>query len=81
VVALLLLAAFLTALPWLGCSSNPVTHVIDGYLLSACTFGTGVQFQGSSGLPGFTGPDWGNLIVGVAYLIAAIFATFTKRSL
>lgn len=81
VVALLLLAAFFTALPWLGCGSNPVTHIIDSSLLRICTFGTGVQFEASFGLPGFTGPYWGNLVVGVVYLIAAIFAAFTKRSL
>jgi hypothetical protein len=82
VVALLLVASFLTALPWLGCSWNPVTHVIDSSLLGICTFGAaGVQFRPSSGLPGFTGPYWGNLIVGLAYLIAAIFAAVTRRPL
>lgn len=82
VVALLLLAAFFTALLWLGCGWNPVTHSIyPSLLLRVCTFGTGVQFEASYGLPGFTGPHWGNLIVGVVYLIAAIFAAFTRRSL
>ena len=78
---MLLLAAFLTALPWLGCGWNPIKHVIEPFLLNICTFGTGAQFQVSYGLPGFTGPYWGNLIVGVLYLIAAIFAASTRRSL
>jgi hypothetical protein len=81
VVVLLLLAAFFTALPWLGCVRNPVTHVIEPFLLRVCTFGTGVQFERSNGLPGFSGPYWGSLIVGVAYLIAAILAARTRRSL
>jgi 4-amino-4-deoxy-L-arabinose transferase-like glycosyltransferase len=81
VVTLLLVAAFLTALPWLGCSWNPIKHVLEPGFLSICTFGTGAQFQASYGLPGFTGPYWGNLIVGVVYLIAAIFAASTRRSL
>ena len=81
VVTLLLLAAFFTALPWLGCSWNPIKHIIEPSLLSVCTVGAGAQFQASYGLPGFTGPYWGNLIVGVAYLIAAIFAASTRRSL
>jgi hypothetical protein len=78
---LLLLASFLIALPWLGCGWNPVTHVLDWSLLGICTFGAGVQFQPRSGLPGFTGPYWGNLIVGVGYFVAAILATVTKRPL
>ena len=80
-VTLLLLAAFFTALPWLTCSWNPIKHWIEPFLLGTCTFGTGVQFQASYGLPGFTGPYWGSLIVGVLYLIAAISAASTRRSL
>ncbi len=79
VVALLLVASFLTALPWLGCGWS--IHAIDWSLLGTCTFGAGVQFRPSSGLPGFTGPYWGNLMVGAGYLIAAIFAAATKRPL
>jgi len=32
-------------------------------------------------IPGFSGPYWGNLILGVAYLIAAVYVTVTKHSL
>jgi hypothetical protein len=78
---LLLLASFLVALPWLGCSWNPVRHIIEPSLLGICTFGAGIPFRPSSGLPGFTGPYWGNLIVGSVYLIAAMFAAATKRPL
>jgi len=31
------------------------------------------------GLSGFAGPYWGNLIVGIAYLTAALFVGFAKR--
>ena len=81
VVTLLLLAALFTALPWLGCGWNPVRHFFDPSQLNICTFGAGVKFQASNGLPGFAGPYWGNLIVGVLYLLAAIFAASTRRSL
>jgi hypothetical protein len=79
-VALLVLAAFFTALPWLSCGWNPVTKVLDPSFLGFCTFG----FQGlppSSSFPGFTGPYWGNLIFGIVYLIAAFYVALTKRSL
>src|SRR5437870_11967070 len=39
VVALLLLAAFFTALPWLGCSWNPVRGGLEPTMLGICTFG------------------------------------------
>jgi len=32
-------------------------------------------------VPGFTGPYWGNLVLGMVYLVAAVYAAFTKRSL
>jgi hypothetical protein len=58
VVALLLLAAFVIALPWVGCAWNPVPRTIDPTLLRICTFGflSGAPFAPSDGLPGFTGP-------------------------
>ena len=31
------------------------------------------------GLPGFTGPYWGNLVVGIAYLVAAVYVAVSKR--
>ena len=81
-VALLVLAAFFTALPWLSCGWNPVRHVIDPNFLGFCTFGVpGLPAPPSYGVSGFTGPYWGNLIVGIAYLVAALYIAFTKRSL
>lgn len=80
-VALLVVAAFFVALPWLGCVWHRVPSVIiDPRFLGFCTFG----FPGPlpvSAFPGFTGPYWGNLIGGVAYLIAASYVAFTKSSL
>jgi hypothetical protein len=71
-------AAFWSALPWLGCASNPITHTTSSFLLRVCTFGD-PDLRAGYGLPGFAGPYWGNLIVGIAYLIAALFVGFTKR--
>ena len=60
-----------------------MTNAIDfRHLFSVCTFGySGAQFRPSLGLPGFTGPYWGNLVVGAAYLASAFFVGFTKRPL
>lgn len=49
--------------------------------MRVCTFGIGVVFERSAGIPGFNGPYWGYLIVGIAYVVAALFVAFTKRSL
>ena len=83
VVALLVVAAFFAALPWLGCGWNPVKGGLEPTFLGICTvgFGSGAWFTSSYGLPGFTGPYGGNLIVGVVYLFAAVFAAVTKRPL
>jgi len=76
------LAAFLTASPWLSCGWNPVTHVLDPNLLRFCTFGfPGVPTVPGSYVPGFTGPYWGNVIFGIVYLIAAFYVAVTKRPL
>jgi hypothetical protein len=32
-------------------------------------------------IPGFTGPFWGNLILGIVYLLAAVYVTFRRRPL
>lgn len=89
-VVLLVLAGFFIALPWLGCVSN--ARVLGGatpddyfFWPRVCTFGfPGVQIAPTLaaplGLPGFTGPYWGNLIVGSVYLVAAVYVAFTKRS-
>lgn len=50
-------------------------------MLGVCTFGTGIPNPPGFEVPGFTGPYWGNLIIGILYLIAAIYATVRKRSL
>ena|SRR2546428_10726245 len=78
----LLSAAFWAALPWLGCAWNPITKTVDLDSLRICTFG----FPGlpgpptGYGVPGFVGPYWGNLIVGIAYAIAAAVVTLKARA-
>jgi len=84
-VVLLVVAAFFAALPWLGCISSiragfyAIPNV--SLMLGFCTFGFGVPNPPGFEVPGFTGPYWGNLIIGVVYLIAAIYAALTKRAL
>lgn len=81
VVALLVVAAaYFAAAPWLGCAIVLPFWAVTEFTLRACTFGDRA-LPLSYGLPGFTGPYWGNLLVGVAYLIAAVSAALTKRSL
>jgi hypothetical protein len=80
VVALLVLAAFFAAAPWLGCVIALPFWQVTSFSLRACTFGD-LALRVGYGLPGFAGPYWGNLIVGIAYVIAAAFAALTKRSL
>jgi hypothetical protein len=74
-------AAFFAALPWLGCGWNPVTRGIDLNILRICTvgFSSGTAFEPSYGLPGFTGPYWGNLITSIAYVVVAVYVAVTKR--
>ena len=82
VVALLLLAA----LPWLGCVASHPLGILAGivndgsFMLRVCTFGL-VQFPPERGIPGFAGPYYGFLVFGVVFVVAALFAAFTKRSL
>ena len=82
VVVLLLGAAYFAAAPWLGCAVVlPFWHV-DPFTLRLCTFGDNTGFMRSGyGLPGFTGPYWGNLIVGILYVVAAIFVARRRRPL
>ncbi len=82
----LLFAAFFTALPWLGCitSLRAGTFAMPNLspMWGVCTLGIGVQFHPIDiGLPGFSGPFWGNLIVGIAYGVSALYVAFTRRSL
>lgn len=93
-VVLLVVAAFFAALPWLGCLANhPLGFLAfandDFYMFRACTVGFPTPNVGRPefapppprGVPGFNGPYWGNLIVGVLYLVAARYTAFTKRPL
>lgn len=80
VVALLMCAAFFAALPWLTCALAPPLWIFDLFIVRACTLGDPALRTGY-GLPGFTGPFWGNLIVGIVYLAAAAFAALSKRSM
>lgn len=79
-VAALLPAAFFAAAPWLGCVVPLPYWTATSFALRGCTFGD-LALQVGYGLPGFAGPYWGNLIVGIAYVIAALYAAFTKRAL
>jgi hypothetical protein len=86
-VILLLVGAFFVALPWLGCmmSSRPGLYAFPNLsvMWGPCTT---VAFplrnpNEALSIPGFSGPYWGNLILGVAYLIAAVYVAVTRRSL
>jgi hypothetical protein len=85
-VALLLLAGFFAALPWLGCVGSHPLGILAGifndgaFMLRVCTFGI-VQLPSERGIPGFAGPYYGFLVFGVLFVIAALFAALTKRSL
>lgn len=78
IVALLVGGAVFAALPWISCVYG--LGRIELALLSPCTFG-GFPFPPQRGLPGFSGPFYGNLVVGLAYLAAAIYVARTKREL
>jgi hypothetical protein len=77
-VVLLLVGAFFVALPWLGCvmSARPGLNAPWGF----CTISM-LPFLPSNeaNIPGFTGPYWGNLILGIVYLVAAVYVALTKR--
>jgi hypothetical protein len=86
-VILLLVGAFFVALPWFGClmSSRPGLYAFPNLsvMWGPCTT---VAFSirpnnEALNIPGFSGPYWGNLILGVAYLIAAVYVAVTRRSL
>ena len=79
VTGLLSAAVFIT-LPWLGCVSYAR---ISPSMFGVCTFGFSypgaVPGPQAYGLPGFTGPYWGNLAVGIAYVFAAVYVAVSKR--
>ena len=81
VVLLLVAGAFFAAGPWLSCAAVPmfVARRVIPDVAATCTFG---QFASSGyGLPGFAGPYWGDLLVGLVYLIAAIWLALWRRTL
>ena len=85
-IAALLLSALFAALPWLGCISSVRAAAFAipnvSVMWDVCTFGTGFRSPTTGiDLPGFTSPYWGNLIVGIAYVVGALYLAFTKRSL
>jgi hypothetical protein len=86
-VVALLFAALFAALPWLGCITSIRAGLFAFPYVSAmwgvCTFGIGLGFGRPTdiSIPGFSGPFWGNLIVGIGYVVAALYVAFTKRSL
>lgn len=71
VVVLLLVAAYFAAAPWLGCTVALPFWQVTAFALRACTFGD-LALRSGYGVPGFTGPFWGNLCVGIVYLVAAV---------
>jgi hypothetical protein len=82
----LLFAAFFAAVPWLGCITSLRAGIFAipnlSPMWSVCTLGIGVRFNPIDiGLPGFSGPFWGSLIVGIAYVVGALYVAFTRRSL
>jgi hypothetical protein len=79
-VILLLVAAYFAAAPWLGCALVPPFWIVNAFSLRACTFGD-LALRSGYGAPGFTGPFWGNLVVGIFYVVAAIFVARRRRPL
>lgn len=86
VVLLLVIGALFAALPWIGCSLLVPFWRPDLDSMRICVVGLGPPdgpfgslSRAGYGLPGFAGPYWGNLLVGIAYLVAAGYVAFTKR--
>jgi len=83
VVLLLVAAAFIAASPWLGCAVVPmfVARRVIADVAGTCTFGGAIGFPAGYGVPGFTGPYWGSLLVGLVYVIAALWVAGRKRAM
>ena len=79
-VLLLVVAAFFAALPWLSCVWGAPTALFDPFRIGICTSGLAF-FPNRGGIPGFSGPFYGSLIVGLIFLTAAVFAAVTRRPL
>lgn len=71
-VVVLLGCCYFAAAPWLGCAVALPFWQVTAFALRACTLGDAALRSGY-GVPGFTGPFWGNLVVGILYVVAAIF--------
>jgi hypothetical protein len=80
VVVLLLAGAYFAAAPWLGCVLLVPILRIDPAVVRICTVG-GIPLPTGYGVPGFNGPYWGSLIVGVLYVAAAVWVARRKRPL
>jgi len=80
VIVLLSAGAYFAAAPWLGCVVLLPFWRIDAVMLSVCTFG-GIPFRASYGVPGFNGPYWGSLVVGILYLAAVVLVARRRRPL
>lgn len=85
VVLLLLGGAFFAALPWLGCMASgraaPIAFPNLSVMVGPCTYQSFPPLPNQLVIPGFTGPYWGYLVLGIVYLVAAIYAALTKRPL
>ncbi|HEY6957915.1 MAG TPA: hypothetical protein VI814_03740 [Candidatus Limnocylindria bacterium] len=80
----LLSAAFFAVLPWLGCmAAARGLGIVPGLrtMLGPCTYLAFRTIPGQDvGIPGFSYPPyWGYLVVGVAYLVAAVYVAVNKR--
>jgi hypothetical protein len=80
VIVLLVAGAYFAAAPWLGCVLLLPFWRIDPGVMRICTFG-GIPLPGGYGVPGFNGPYWGSLVVGVLYLAAAVWVGRRTRAL
>lgn len=58
----------------------PPFWIFDANAMVACTFGHPAM-QSGWGLLGFNAPFWGNLVLGIVYLVAALYVALTKRPL
>jgi hypothetical protein len=80
VVILLLAGAFFVLAPWLSCALVVPIWRFNAFTISACTFGDPALASGY-GVPGFAGPYWGRLLVGIVYLVAAVLVIQRRRPL
>jgi hypothetical protein len=79
-VVLLVVGALFDALPWLGCLTRVRPDLILSLPFGVCTatIWPKLPTDGIS-IPGFTGPYFGNLILGIVYLVVAVYVTFRMR--